>query len=147
MDTGTLVTPDNMGLGISQVIPVIVATHSLKNRNIYIQQPELHLHPALQCELADDFISSWKENDNTIIAETHSEHLLLRLMKRIRQTSSKSLGEDTHLALTPDDVCILYVDNDGARTFVNEIPLSFDGTLLEPWPNGFFEEGFRERFE
>jgi hypothetical protein len=66
-------------------------------------------------------------------------------MKRMRQTAEGTL-EDENLRLTPDDVAVLYVDNDGEKTYILELELDEDGTLLDPWPGGFFEEGFAERF-
>lgn len=134
-----------MGLGVTQVLPIIGAMTSFSNRTIAIEQPELHLHPALQCEIADEIIKSYKTNDNHFMIETHSEHLLLRIMKRMRQTAEGKLDQD-ELSLTPDDICLLYIDNDGESTYLQEMRLSPKGTLLDHWPNGFFEEGYKERF-
>lgn len=137
----------DMGLGISQILPILISTLSMKDTKIVIEQPELHLHPAVQCEMADEFIRSFKENKNQFMIETHSEHLLLRIMKRMRHTAEGKIDSNDVLALTPDDVCLLYVDSDGENTFINELELDRDGTLLDPWPNGFFEEGHKERFD
>jgi predicted ATPase len=112
---------------------------------IAIEQPELHLHPSLQSKVADILIESCTKRNNFFLVETHSEHLLLRVMKRMRQTAEGTL-EDENLRLTPDDVAVLYVDNDGEKTYILELELDEDGTLLDPWPGGFFEEGFAERF-
>lgn len=146
MQNGTLVYPQDMGLGISQILPIILASKIHREHKIYIEQPELHLHPAMQCEIADDFIQSVNERDNEFIIESHSEHMLLRIMRRMRETANGDLAPDSPLALTPSDVCLLYVDNNGEHTYVNELELDEDGTLLDPWPNGFFEEGYKERF-
>ena len=54
--------------------------------------------------------------------------------------------EGDELYLNPNDVCLLYVDNNGSFTYLNELELNEDGSLLDPWPNGFFEEGLNERF-
>lgn len=143
--TETNVHPQDIGVGISQSLPIITAANLFEDTNILIEQPELHLHPKLQMELADEFIKSIHKNQNDFILETHSEHLLLRIMKRMRQTNAGTL-EDESLALTPDDVCILYVDNDGKQTYLQELRLSRKGKLLDHWPNGFFEEGYKERF-
>lgn len=145
--TKTEVTPREMGLGISQVLPVLIAAKTLKQSKIFIEQPELHLHPALQCEIADEFIRSYREQGNELVIESHSEHLLLRIMKRMRQTADGTLSKDDPLAITPDDICLLYVDHNGESTYLNELELDDDGTLLDPWPNGFFEESYRERFD
>jgi hypothetical protein len=135
-----------IGLGLTQLLPIVSKAFVEKESIIAIEQPELHLHPALQCEIADIFIQSYKDNDNEFLIETHSEHLLLRIMKRMRQTSEGILSKDDRLALTPDDVCLLYVDNDGESTYLQELRLSDKGTLLDHWPHGFFEEGYKERF-
>lgn len=142
----TFVTPDEMGTGISQFLPLLLSCIANKNTKIYIEQPELHLHPSMQGDLADEMIRSCKTNNNTIMAETHSEYILLRIMKRMKETAEGTL-KDNELKLTPDNVSILYVDADEKRgTYITELELSEDGTLLDPWPGGFFEEGFEERF-
>jgi len=144
---GTQISNRDLGLGISQILPVLIATNHQKNTTIAIEQPELHLHPAVQCEIADEFIRSYKENKNEFLIETHSEHLLLRIMKRMRWQSENKEDRDKSLDITPDDVCLLYVDTNGKTTYLNELELDEDGSLLDPWPNGFFEEGSRERFD
>lgn len=145
LNNGTHLSPRDLGLGISQILPVLIAAYDRSNTRILIEQPELHLHPAVQCELADEFIRSYHERGNEFMIETHSEHLLLRIMKRMRHTAEGKV-EDESLRLTPDDVCLLYVDSDGGNTFIRELELDNDGTLLDPWPGGFFEEGYNERF-
>ncbi len=144
--TDTEVTPRDMGLGISQVLPILISTFNSKEKLLYLEQPELHLHPAVQMEVMDEFIRSYKENNNEFMMETHSEHLLLRIMRRMRDTEEDKQDRDKSLDLTPDDVCLLYVDNDGESTYLQELRLSSKGKLLDHWPNGFFEEGFKERF-
>ena len=136
----------DLGQGISQILPIVSASVVHKNTTIIIEQPELHLHPKLQMELADEFIRSHKENNNQFMIETHSENLLLRILKRIRYTAENKDDRDKTLDLTQDDVCLLYVDNDGKSTYIKELRLSKKGTLLDHWPNGFFEEGYKERF-
>ena len=145
--TDTAVTIRDMGLGISQVLPILISTQTLENHKIFIEQPELHLHPAVQCEIADEFIKSKNTQNNEFIIESHSEHLLLRVMKRMRQTAEGRIAKGDELALTPDDVCLLYVDQNDERTYLNELELDNDGSLLDPWPHGFFEEGYKERFD
>jgi len=143
--TKTNVHPQDMGVGISQSLPIIIASSLYEDTNIFVEQPELHLHPKLQMEIADEFIRSVNEQNNEFMIESHSEHFLLRIMRRMRQTAEGIL-EDESLRLTPDDVCLLYVDNDHELTYLQELRLSAKGRLLDHWPNGFFEDGFRERF-
>ncbi len=145
--TEAVVSHRDVGIGISQVLPVLVSGYANKNSIVAIEQPEIHLHPALQAELGDVFIeSSLGQNKNTFILETHSEHLILRILRRMRETAEGNPKQG--LALTRDDVCVLYVDQPKDKNFsvVYEMRLDQDGTFLDPWPGGFFEEGFRERF-
>ncbi len=141
----TSVTHRDVGIGISQVLPVLVTAYASKSRLIAMEQPEIHLHPALQAELGDVFIeAALGDRKNTFILETHSEHLILRLMRRMRETYLK---KETGLPpVTPTDVCVLYVEPDGTRSIVREMPLNELGELAKSWPGGFFEEGLREQF-
>jgi hypothetical protein len=82
--SNTELLPHDVGVGISQVIPVIVTALAHENRLIAIEQPELHLHPKLQAELGDLFIeAALGESRNNMVLETHSELIPLRLMRRI----------------------------------------------------------------
>ena len=143
--THTVVTHRDVGIGISQVLPVLVMAYGSQGKLIAMEQPEIHLHPALQAELGDVFIeAALGERKNTFILETHSEHLILRLMRRMRETY---LHKDTGLPpITPADVSVLYVEPDGPRSIVREMPLNELGELVKSWPGGFFEEGLREQF-
>lgn len=143
--TNTVVTHRDVGIGISQVLPVLVMAYGSQGKLLAMEQPEIHLHPALQAELGDVFIeAALGERKNTFILETHSEHLILRIMRRMRETYLKKA---TNLPpVTPEDVCVLYVEPDGARSIVREMPLNELGELVKSWPGGFFEEGLREQF-
>ncbi len=139
---------EDVGAGISQVLPVLTAVYSYVSHIIAIEQPELHLHPALQAELGDVFIeAALGEDQNTLLLETHSEHLILRIMRRMRDTVRDTLPEGMP-PVRPEDVAILYVDrkDDDSTSVVSVLELDEEGQLLDPWPGGFFEEGFNERF-
>ncbi|MFA4986870.1 MAG: DUF3696 domain-containing protein [Candidatus Brocadiia bacterium] len=144
--SNTVVSHRDVGIGISQVLPVLVTAYASKHELIAIEQPELHLHPALQADLGDVFIqSALGDSKNTLLIESHSEHLLLRIMRRMRETNSKELPEGVP-EVTPKDVCILFVQPKGSASVVRQLELDAEGQLLDAWPGGFFEEGFRERF-
>ena len=142
--TNTVVTHRDVGIGISQVLPVLVLAYGSQNKLLAMEQPEIHLHPALQAELGDVFIeAALGDRQNTFILETHSEHLILRLMRRMRESHQQ---KETGLPkLTPADVSVLYVEPDGTRSIVREMPLNELGELVKSWPGGFFEEGLREQ--
>ena len=80
--------PD-VGFGISQVLPVIIQSYMAKTGSlILIEQPEIHLHPKMQADLADWFIhivnrQKEKEDPKYMLIESHSEYLLKRLRRRI----------------------------------------------------------------
>lgn len=132
---GTPVSLRDVGVGISQVLSVLALAYGSKRQLIAIEQPEIHLHPALQAELGDVFIeSALGEGGNTFVLETHSEHLILRLLRRVREGK-----------LSPDDVAVLYVQPVGTSSQVQQIRVDEDGDFIDRWPGGFFEESFQER--
>lgn len=144
--TGTQVSHRDVGIGVSQVLPVLVSAYASKNKLLAIEQPEIHLHPALQAELGDVFLeSALGDNDNTFLIETHSEHLLLRIMRRMRETDAGEL-DDSLPDVHPEDVMVLFVQPDGPQSIIRQMPLNERGELVKAWPGGFFEEGLREIF-
>jgi len=146
MRSNTIVSHRDVGIGVSQVLPVLVTSYASQNQIVAIEQPEIHLHPALQADLGDVFIqSALGPGRNRFLIETHSEHLLLRVMRRMRETSNDELPEGIP-PITPKDVCVLFVQPKGTSSAVRHLELDEEGQLLDAWPGGFFEEGYRERF-
>ena len=148
VDKGTSVSASirDVGFGASQVLPIIVQSLLSQNKTLLIEQPEIHLHPALQSELGDLFIkSALGEQKNTFILETHSEHLMLRILRRIRETTEGEL-EPGLTPIRPEDVAVLYVlpGKDSAK--VIEIPIRPDGEFAKRWPQGFFTDRAKELF-
>ena len=144
--TNTIVTHRDVGIGISQVLPVLVNAYASRDSLVAIEQPEIHLHPALQAELADVFIeSALGECANSFILETHSEHLILRVMRRIRETAERELPDDNK-PIHPSDVAVLYVQPEAKGAEVIEIKVTEEGEFATPWPNGFFADRAKELF-
>jgi hypothetical protein len=122
------------GVGISQVLPLIVQGLSSKEGQLLIaEQPEIHLNPRLQAAMAAFFVELVNRGRRVII-ETHSEHLILRLRRLIAdQTISAS------------QVSMLFSSRHPAGTSIRSIPIQDDGGIeIEDWPHGFFEEGLTE---
>ena len=139
------VRTSDIGVGISQLLPVVVAVLDPDGPGITaIEQPELHVHPRLQVELGDLFAQG-AAGGNVFLIETHSEHLLLRIMRRMRETGAGTLPEGAS-AVRPEDVNVLFVEPDGAQTLIREMPLNERGDLVKAWPGGFFEEDLKEIF-
>ena len=148
-DTGIDANLPDVGFGIGQVLPVVVQSCLSKKKTLLIEQPEIHLHPVQQAELGDLFIrSALGEQRNTILLETHSEHLMLRILRRIRETSENEPLPEGIPAIRPEDVAVLYVQpgegDEGAQ--VIEIPVTADGDFARLWPEGFFVERSKELF-
>jgi len=144
--TQTSVNHRDVGMGVSQLIPILVYCYGLSNGLIAIEQPEIYLHPKLQAELGDVFIKSALEKQkNCFILETHSENLLLRIMRRMRQTFYEELPAGVP-PVKPEDVSLLFVNPDEDGSIVMEMPLNEEGELEKSWPGGFFEEGLEEVF-
>jgi hypothetical protein len=143
--TETQVSHRDVGIGISQVLPVLVSSYASQNQIIAIEQPEIHIHPALQAELADVFIeSALAGNGNTFLIETHSEHLILRILRRIRETHR---ADSKGTPITNNDISVLYVTTDKKGSRVIDLSVSEDGDFETEWPEGFFEERERELFD
>jgi ABC-type lipoprotein export system ATPase subunit len=140
------VKPHDVGIGISQVLPIIVAVLTQKNPILAIEQPELHIHPALQVELADLFIDGINKNPEAIyLIETHSEHFILRLLRRIEETTKKKI-KDTNLELKNENVSVYFIDNSDKIGWLKKLPIDDTGEFTEDWPGGFFEEREEELF-
>lgn len=151
VEQGITVAPSDVGRGVSQMVPIIVGCLADGIGLLILEQPELHVHPAIQVELGDLLIHAINANKEDVIAgkslvvETHSEHIMLRLLRRIRETAEGELPPGK-LSLTPDLLSIVYVEptDDG----VNFQPLRIDeeGEFVDRWPSGFFNERADELF-
>ncbi len=122
------------GFGLSQVLPLVVQSYySDSNSLIIAEQPEVHLNPRLQALLADVFCEAASRGVG-IMAETHSEHLLLRLRRLIAE--GKIEGKN---------VAIYYVEKSDDESFIKSIPVTDKGHIdPSDWPSGFFEESLKE---
>jgi hypothetical protein len=147
VDTKNLVkvTPHDVGVGLSQLIPVVAASVDQHGSLLLIEQPELHIHPRVQVGLGDLFLQAAKKFDRNLLIETHSEALLLRMMKRIRQTQDGDLPQDVPPAIA-DDIGVYLIQNEGKGVTVMQMHMNNRGEFLKPWPRGIFEESLRETF-
>ena len=125
--------PD-VGFGVSQLLPFIVQSLVSEERIISIEQPEVHVHPRLQADLGDLLAEAIKEpRQNQFIIETHSEHLILRLQRLVRNKQ-----------ITPEDVSVIYVSRGSEGAKAERLHLDEDGDFIDEWPGGFFSERLRE---
>jgi len=133
-DPPVLVSSRAVGYGIGQVLPIVVQSLLARDAMILIEQPEVHLHPRLQSAIGDLLIETVTGGRAQVLVETHSEHLVLRLLRRVREG-----------ILHPDDLAILYVDLDEqGAAFVRRLDVDDQGDLVDGWPGGFFDERLAE---
>jgi predicted ATPase len=124
----------DIGFGASQLLPIIVEGIYAKTGSVLlVEQPEIHLHPKLQAALMD-FLIEIAEEGKQVIVETHSEHLILRLQRRIAE------GKLSHA-----DVAIYYFEGSENGSKITQVELNENGTI-KTWPKGFFEEDLEESF-
>ena len=145
--------PCDLGEGIAQVVPVVAAAlartvvtpsgEEVEAGLVAIEQPELHIHPRMQVVLGDLFLSQATERQ--FLIETHSEHIMLRLLRRIRETAEKELPADAPEA-SVDTVAVYYVEPVDGTVKLTELRVSEDGEFLDSWPQGFFDERFGELY-
>jgi predicted ATPase len=142
--TGIWVSATDVGFGIGQLLPVIIegalavrANNSTgREKTICVEQPEIHLHPRLQANVADFLIATANLNSCQWVIETHSEALILRVQKRIREGK-----------LLAKNVSVVFVEPTGeSGSRILNIRLDEHGNFLDEWPGGFFEETFSEMF-
>jgi hypothetical protein len=124
----------DVGFGISQILPFVVQSLAASDQIISIEQPEVHIHPRLQADLGDLLIEAIKEpRQNQFLIETHSEHLALRLQRRVREKK-----------LSPDQISIVYVSRGPNGATVQPLRLDEEGDFIDDFPGGFFPERLRE---
>ncbi|MGP0065266.1 MAG: AAA family ATPase [Isosphaeraceae bacterium] len=141
---GLDLSPHDLGVGISHLVPIVVLANDPDTKTAVIEQPELHVHPRLQAELGDLFIHFGVGENKLFIIETHSEHLILRIQRRIREFAEGSLSPTSKL--TADDVAIYYFNPRSEIARFERIELDRKGEFIQPWPDDFFEIDFYERF-
>ena len=138
--TETIVTPVDVGFGISQILPVIVEAVAGTSKTVCVDQPEVHLHPRLQAQIADLMIETSEKQNKRWIVETHSELLVLRIQTAIAEGRLKR-----------SDVSILYVNPPpsdalmGEGSTIDVLEIDENGDFIGAWPEGFFEDGHTER--
>ena len=124
----------DVGFGISQILPFVVQSLASTEQIISIEQPEVHIHPRLQADLGELLAECIRGPfRHQYLIETHSEHLVLRLQRLIREKR-----------LQPNDLAVIYVERGGTGSRVKQLELDEQGEFVSDWPGGFFPERLRE---
>ncbi len=123
----------DVGFGVSQVLPALVqAFYCPPNSTVWMEQPEIHLHPQVQSDLADVLISAvqayedGRKRNVQLIVESHSEHFLTRLQRRIAEERISS-----------NEVAIYFCKNTENGAVLERLDLNLFGEI-ENWPVDFF---------
>lgn len=134
----TVIQPDlsleldltSVGTGVSQILPVLVmCLQAPPGSLLLIEQPELHLNPAVQQRLAD-FLLAVAASGRQLIVETHSDYLVTRLRRSTAEDTSGATGER---------IAIIFAERNGAATEYVTVKPQQDGSMTN-WPRGFFDD-------
>jgi len=123
---GRMINVADVGIGVSQVLPVLVACLVAdEGQLVYLEQPEIHLHPRAQTRLADALVKAANRGVRVVV-ETHSQLLLLALQTRI--------AEDE---IDPERVMLHWFSrrDDGVTEVSSRVP--DDKGAFGDWPEDF----------
>ena len=124
--------PD-VGFGVSQILPVLANCATLpEDATLLLEQPEIHLHPFAQAALADVLIDAVKHRNIQIIVESHSEHLLRRIQRRIAEEE-----------FAAEDAALYFCHIENGASEADELELDAYG-YIKNWPKNFFGDEMEE---
>lgn len=133
-DTGTLHNLTHVGVGVSQILPILVMSLLAEPESVLVfEQPEIHLHPKVQTLLAD-FLLSLALSKKQCIVETHSEYIINRLRYRA------AIEQDRALL---DLVSLYFVEKREGHSKYRSVKINEFGAIPD-WPDGFFDESQKE---
>lgn len=117
----------DIGLGVFQILPTLALCYYVPEGSILIlEQPEAHLHPNAQADLTDLLIDVVKNRNIQIILETHSEHLLSRLQRRIAEEG-----------IPASDTALYFCQVNDGTSEIERLDMDEYGNITN-WPQYFF---------
>ena len=123
----------DVGFGVSQVLPVLVLlAYADQGDTVILEQPEIHLHPAVQSGLADIIVETVMARGVQVVVESHSEHLLTRLQRRVAEHQL-----ERGIVLEPEDVALYFCDQADGQSSIHSLELDLFGNISN-WPADFF---------
>ena len=129
------VTLVDMGYGLAQFLPVLVLCYyAPEGSTLILEQPGIHLHPKVQSQLADLLIEVITERNLQILIESHSEHLLNRLQRRIAEER-----------ISVDKTALYFCRNDEGVSEIDRLEMDEFGNITN-WPENFFGDEMGDLF-
>ena len=144
-ESGVEIDPPDIAVGITQLVPVAVSALDKHPGITLIEQPELHNHPSVEVGLGDLFVETIHQKHCRFILETHGEHLMLRILRRIRETSEGELPDGVK-GLLPEEVAVYFIAREASGVSAKRLRIDETGEFMDKWPNGFFRERGKELF-
>jgi predicted ATPase len=132
MPESTEVLITDVGFGVSQLLPVLVECYyAASGSTVIFEQPEIHLHPRVQADMADVLVDATKRCNVQFLVESHSEHLLRRLQRRVAEWGVSEKG------IEQDKVALYVCDVVDGRSRIERLRVDDFGNILN-WPKDFF---------
>ncbi len=132
---GAKVTLADMGYGLSQFLPVLVhCYYAPEGSTLILEQPGIHLHPKVQSQLADLLIEVIRERNLQILIESHSEHLLNRLQRRVAEEK-----------IAADQTALYFCRNEAGVSTIERLEMDEFGNIVN-WPENFFGDEMGDLF-
>lgn len=129
------VTLVDMGYGLGQFLPVLVLCYyAPEGSTLILEQPGIHLHPKVQSQLADLLIEVITERNLQILVESHSEHLLNRLQRRVAEER-----------IAADQTALYFCRNDEGISNIDRLKMDEFGNITN-WPENFFGDEMGDLF-
>ena len=122
--------PINVGFGLTQVLPIIVAALSANKHDLLlIENPEVHLHPAGQA-LMGQFLATVAHAGVQVIIETHSDHVLNGIRRAVKSS-----------IVSPEQVVLHFFRPRSSDDKSQVVTPQLDKTgNIDVWPEGFFDQ-------
>lgn len=123
----------DVGFGVSQILPALVLCFYVpEGSTVILEQPEIHLHPSVQAGLADVFVDAWQKRKVQVIVESHSEHLLRRLQRRVAEEE-----------FSQDELGLYFCKEENGHSRLDALEVDLFGNIAN-WPTDFFGDQFGE---
>jgi predicted ATPase len=123
----------DVGFGVSQVLPALVLLHYVPEYStVIMEQPEIHLHPAVQSGLADVIMSVAMSRNLQIIVESHSEHILRRFQRRVAESKFAAA-----------QLKLYFCRSENGKSHLEDLEIDLLGEIHN-WPPNFFGDEMTE---